>query len=89
MRKLVQHQIPAIRRIRRAPFRGVPGENNRSQPVLRVAEQMLFSHFPDRPLQMPLSLSNVGRWINKDGAQLRIVVGLAMQEEKAGLGRNR
>jgi hypothetical protein len=46
---------------------------------------MLFSHFPDRPLQMPLSLSNVGRWINKDGAQFRVIVRLSMEEEKTSL----
>ena len=60
MRKLVQHQVPAIRRIGRAPFRGVPGENNRSQPVLSVAEQLLISHFPDGSLEMPLTTRDVG-----------------------------
>src|SRR2546429_9958638 len=89
MRKLVQHQIPAIRRIRRDPFRGVPRENNPSQPVLGVAKQMLFSRFPDRPLKMPLSMSNVGRWINKDGAQFRVIVRLSMKEEKTRLAGNR
>src|SRR5436190_14378781 len=50
---------------------------------------MLFARFPDRPLKMPLSMGNVGRWINKDGAQLRVIVRLSMEKEKTRLASNR
>jgi hypothetical protein len=54
-----------------------------------MTEQALPAFFPDRPLKMPLTVGDVGRWIDQDGAQLRVIIGLAMQEEKAGLGRDR
>ena len=88
VRKLVQHEIPAVRRIHRSSLRRVPGENNRSQPVLRVAEQVLPALFPDWPLKMPLSMRDVGRWINKDCAQFRVIVCLSMKEEKTRVSSN-
>jgi hypothetical protein len=54
-----------------------------------MSEQTLPAFFPDGPLKVPLALRYVRRRIDKNRAQLWIIVCFAMQEEKARLGRDR
>ena len=89
MGKLVQHHVLAIERIRPAPLRRVPGQDDRSKPIRCVTEEGLLAFLPNGSLQMSLSGHVVRGRIDQDTAQLRIIVSLAMEQEKAGLRRNR
>ena len=53
-----------------------------------MSEQVLPAFFPDWSLKVPLTLRYVGRRIDQNGAQLRIIVRFSMQKEKACLGRD-
>jgi hypothetical protein len=54
-----------------------------------VSESVLFALLPDPSFQLPFSVRQIGRWVDKNRAEVRIVVGLAMEQEKAGLARDR
>jgi hypothetical protein len=53
-----------------------------SQPVLSAL-------LPNRSFKVPVFMRQVGRGVDQNRTQMRIIICFTMEEEKAGLGRNR
>ena len=85
MCELVEHEIHAIIRLGGAFAHRVPGENESAEVMAGVPKAMFAAFLPDAAAYVPLFVGNVARWIDEDRNQLRVVVGLAMQEQQARL----
>src|SRR5207249_3469355 len=53
MRELVQDQVPPIRGMRRAAFRIVPSQHQRSKPARGLTEPWFATFVPDISLELP------------------------------------
>ena len=89
MAKLMQDNVLAIRRIHRASFRNIPRENHRSHSVASFALPMHRSFLPHWAFNVAFLFHEICRRIEKNCEKAREVIGLAMQQKKAGLSRDR
>jgi len=85
MRELVKNNVLTVAWIGRAVTRRVPRQYERAKCTGGVAEAVLGSFFPDTAADVTLAILGVAGRIDENLRQLRVVIGVAMQQEQASL----
>src|SRR5205823_2092263 len=67
------------------PTHGVPRQNQSAESLPSVSETTFAAFLPDAAADVPLFVSDVTRRINENGDQLRVVIGIAMEQQQARL----
>src|SRR6185436_10279179 len=86
--ELVEHQVHSVVRLRRAAMDRIPRQDQRAKLVAGVSEAMLATFLPNAAADVALFVGDVFGWINENRRQLRVVIGLAMQQQQARLSRD-